>query len=291
MDLENSQISRRNMLVAGAAAMTAVAFGSRAMLAVDAPAAPGAADPFDGLPLGVQSYTFRDRSFPKALEAIKELGLSRVEIFPGHLTGISPPEAKKMCVDAGITITAYGVVPFSKDDAANRKLFELAAYMGIPHLTCDPSPDAFDSLDKLTEEFKITADIHDHGPGHRWGQIKTIAKALQGHSKMIGLCNDTGHFIRAGENPLGGCLDFGPRMHAMHLKDFKKKGNGGWEDCTLGDGGLPLEDILKWLVKNDFRGDLSIEYEAGNPLEVCKEDITRITKGIAQYLSERPQAK
>ncbi|HWE02085.1 MAG TPA: sugar phosphate isomerase/epimerase [Tepidisphaeraceae bacterium] len=278
MNPDNTNLSRRSLLVAGAGALAGLALAQSRLFAAE----PVAADDYAGLPMGIQSYTFRDRSFENALKTIrKTLNLSRVEIYPGHLSGISPTKAKELLKEYDMTVTAYGVVHFSKDMESNRKTFEFAKGLGIPHLSCDPDPDSFDSLDKLTEEYKITADIHDHGPGHRWGKIQTILDALKDHSKMIGLCDDTGHFIRAGEDPLKAAEDFVGRLHAVHLKDFKKNEKGKFEDCALGDGGLQLKPFLDYLIGIKYEGDLSIEYEGGKPDEVVAGDLVRIKGDLA----------
>src|SRR5947209_5774991 len=132
MAFEKENFSRRNFLGAGAATLAGLALApSRGFAAgppaAAAPAVPAAADLFDGLPLGVQSYTFRDRSVEKALEAIaKDLKLRHVEFYPGHLTGHSPKQVKELLAAHGVTATALGVVHFGKDAEANRKHFELA---------------------------------------------------------------------------------------------------------------------------------------------------------------------
>ena len=268
------------MLATGAGALAGLALTRTSLFGAE----PAAADDYAGLPMGIQSYTFRDRSFENALKTIRtKLNLPYVEIFPGHLSGISPPKTKELLKEYDMTVTAYGVVHFGKDIEANRKLFEFAKDLGIPHLSCDPDPDSFDNLDKLTEEYKITADIHDHGPGHRWGKIDVILAALKDHSKMIGLCDDTGHFIRAEEDPLKAAEDFVGRMHAVHLKDFKKNDKGKWEDCALGEGELKLKDFVDYLIGIKFRGDLSIEYEGGKPDEVVTGDLVKIKEMCSKY--------
>jgi sugar phosphate isomerase/epimerase len=280
MHLESMKSSRRHFLGLGAAGLAGLTLSRTSAFGEDAPAT---MHDFGGLPMGVQSYTLRDRSFEKALDAIKDdLKLNFVEIWNGHVTGIGPTKIKQMLETRGIKASGWGVVGFSKDSDANRKVFELAKGLGIPHITCDPDPDSFDSLDKLTEEFDITADIHDHGPGHRWGKIDVIWAAIKDHSKRVGLCNDTGHFIRAGEDPLRACEVFGDRIHAMHVKDFKQNANGQWEDCGLGQGGLKLDALMKWLLARNFGGDLSLEYEGGNPVKVCQGDLGRIEKTVAE---------
>jgi inosose dehydratase len=280
MQIEPTRFSRRAVLGLGAAALAGLACTPRGASGDDAAAV---AHDFGQLPMGVQSYTFRDRSFEKALDAIKnDLKLNAVEIWSGHMTGIGATKIKQLLAASGISATGWGVVGFSKNGDANRKTFEFCKELDIPHITCDPDPASFDSLDKLTEEYDITADIHDHGPGHRWGKIDVIWAAIKDHSPRIGLCNDTGHFIRNGEDPLRACEVFGDRIHAMHVKDFKKNEKGQFQDCGLGEGGLKLDALMKWLLARNFRGDLSLEYEGKNPVKVCQDDLSRIEKAVAE---------
>jgi sugar phosphate isomerase/epimerase len=280
MRINSVHVSRRSALRLGAAALAGVGLSALCVRG-DEDAAMEKHD-FHGLPMGVQSYTLRDRPFAKAVDAIKkDLQLEYVEIWPGHVVGVGPEKIKEIIDAQNIKPTAWGVVGFNKNIDSNRATFEVCKKLGIPHITCDPDPDSFDSLDKLTEEYDITADIHDHGPGHRWGKIDVVWAAIKDHSPRIGLCNDTGHFIRAGEDPLRACELFGDRIHAMHVKDFKKNEKGGWDNCGLGEGGLKLEALMKWLLARNFRGDLSLEYEGKKPVEVCKADLERIEKAIA----------
>ena len=92
MRLDESRCSRRSVLSMGAAAV--------AGLALSRCGAFGAAEEgqqYGGLPLGVQSYTLRDRSFEKALDAIqRDLKLRYVEIWPNHLAGMGPSKLKQL---------------------------------------------------------------------------------------------------------------------------------------------------------------------------------------------------
>lgn len=282
------------MLMAGAAALAGAALSRSGLAAgVQPTTRPTSAaiefgpGPYAGLPMGIQSYTLRSMDLLTALKTIKnDLQLSFVELYPGHVVGLAPTKVKSILADHGLTPSSFGVVPMGKNDGNNRKYFEFAQELGMPHLTISPTPDAFDSLDKLTEEFKVTADIHDHGPGDRWAKINTILEALKDHSKWIGLCDDTGHFIRAGENPLRAAEDFGKRMHGVHLKDFKNIGAAEkpkWQDCALGDGGLKLDYFIEYLLSIGYRGSLSLEYEGGDPVNVCKGDLEKIQKIVAAF--------
>ena len=258
--------SRRDFLRFGAAAVSACAVPSL-LTAKDV-------DAFGGFKVGAQSYTFRQFKLEQAVKMIADCGLHYVEFYSGHVPLNSTPEQIKavqsLCKDNDITPIAYGVQQFTKDADANRKNFEFGAALGVKYLSADPTPDSFDSLDKLVEEYKIAIAIHPHGPSgkgrHRWWSAEIIMAAVKDHNKLIGTCLDTGHLIRMAQ--LGEMLDpaqqikvMGARNFGMHLKDHDNKRK---TDVIFGkDGGvLDMVSVLKALTEVKFTGSLSIEYEA-----------------------------
>jgi sugar phosphate isomerase/epimerase len=275
--------SRRSFLKRSTATAVAASFaGPLAALAAGGAGAGGANSEYGGLPMGMQTYTLRSLSFDKALETCaKVLNIKEVEIFPGHHPGLTPPQVREKVESYGLKVSAYGVVPFSKNMDANRKYFETGKILGLRSLSCDPDTDAFDNLDKLVEEYQIAAAIHPHGPGAKWVKIQQIWDAVKDHHKLIGLCNDTGHLIRAEQDPVEACHVFKDRMYGVHFKDFKKngkdaKGNTKWEDCVLGDGELDVNKLVQTLLEMRFRGALSLEYEGGDPVEASKKCLDRV---------------
>jgi sugar phosphate isomerase/epimerase len=260
-----SHLARRDFLKTSAA-LGLAAFAGRAA------AAP--ADPFGGFTVGIQSYTFRKFNLERALKMTQDLGLKYAEFYRGHVPTDSSPEKiaaiKKLCGEYGVTPIAFGVESFSKNHAANKKLFDFAAALGIKYLSADPSPDSFDSLDKLVEEYKIAIAIHPHGPQgkrlHRWYSAEVILKAVKDHNPLIGTCLDTGHLIRSAQlgknlDPAQQVREMGPRNFGMHLKDHD---NARKTDVPFGDpaGKLDVPGVLKALRDVKFKGYISIEYEA-----------------------------
>ena len=268
--MTDSPLSRRSFLKS-----TALAAGG--LLAARAAAEP-AGDLGAGITLGVQSYTFRNFDLDPALKRINELGIKAAEFYSKHIPPTSPPDKLKgilaLCKEYDVAPVGFGVSAFTKDHDANKKLFEFGAACGLKYLSADPTPDAFESLDKLCEEFKIAIAIHPHGPAgkglHRWYSAEVILKAVKDHHKLIGTCLDTGHLIRAAQ--LGEKLDpvqqvklMGDRNFAMHLKDHDNKKK---EDVVFGapEGALDVAGVLKALRGVGFKGMIAIEYEA-NPAD------------------------
>jgi sugar phosphate isomerase/epimerase len=230
-------------------------------------------DGFGGFTVAVQSYTFRNFKLEQALKRIQDLGIKHGEFYQAHLALNSKPEQieafKKLCGEYGITPVAYGVQHFSKNDDANKKMFDFGKALGIKTFSADPDPDSFDSLDKCCEEYKISIAIHPHGPAgggklHRWYGSEVILPAIKDHHPLIGTCLDTGHLIRSEQ--LGKKLDpatevrsMGARNFGMHLKDHD---NAKKTDVPYGKGVLDVPEVLKALREVKFTGYIAIEYEA-----------------------------
>jgi len=228
-----------------------------------------------GISLGVQSYTFRNFDLEPALKRIKELGIKKAEFYSKHIPVESSPEKLKgilaLCKEYEVTPVGFGVSGFTKNHDTNKKLFDFGKACGLKYLSASPSRDAFDSLDKLCDEYKIAIAIHPHGPsgqGKRdpWWSAEIIMEAVKNHHKLIGACLDTGHLIRMAQ--LGEKLDpaqqvrvMGDRNFGMHLKDHDNKRK---EDVVFGspEGVLDIAAVLKALREVKFAGAICIEYEA-----------------------------
>ncbi len=256
-------------------------------------------NPYAPFTLGIQSYTFRKFDLEAALKRIKELGLHHVEFTQIHVPTTADKDkiaaVLKLCKEYDVTPLAWGVLPFTKDADANRRLFETGKALGVKSLSAKPTEDSFDNLDKLVDEYQIAIAIHPHGPTgpkgkevlDQWYSAEVIMKAVKDHHKLIGACLDTGHLIRAAQ--LGKKLDpaeevrtMGARNFGMHLKDHDNEKD---TDVVFGKAVLDVPAVLKALKDVKFTGMISIEYEA-NPddpssdvakcLQVVKESAKKL---------------
>lgn len=286
----NAPLSRRRFLQTGAAASLGLAGSALA-------GQQQKNDPFGGFTVGVQSYSFRMFNLEQTLQRTADLGLRFIEFYRGHVplnsTEAQIKAVKNLCTKHNITPIAFGVERFSKDHAANRRIFEFGRQLGIRYLSADPDPDSFDSLDKLVAEFNIAIAIHPHGPAgkqlHRWYSAEVILPAVKNHHRLIGTCLDTGHLIRSAQPPFGRKLDsadqvrqMGARNFGLHLKDHD---NERRTDVVFGKGVLDVPAVLRALREVKFTGYISIEYEANpaNPspdiracLDVFREAVQKL---------------
>lgn len=274
----------------------------RRFLALSAAAAAGATwfdlpqilraeeDAFGGFPVGVQSYSLRNFNTLEAIRHIQGMGVHFAEFFSKHLSldanDEQIAETKKLLADAQIRLVSHGVNGFGKDHEANRKVFEFAKRAGIRNITADPSPEAFDSLDKLVAEYDIRIAIHNHGPGARYDKIEDTANAIAGRHKLIGACVDTGHYIRSGIDPAEAIVKLGDRVYGAHLKDDTHKGDNGSHNVVIGKANLDVVGVFKALKKVGFPADggLSLEYESNpqNPIDDMKQCLAAAREAIAK---------
>jgi sugar phosphate isomerase/epimerase len=176
------------------------------------------------------------------------------------------------------------------DEAEARRLFAFAKAANIPLLTIMPDDEALDALDRLCAEHpEVRLGIHNHGPYFRYDKIAEVEASLANRHPSFGACVDAGHFIRSGEDPVEALRRLGPRVHGVHLKDFRSEGLLA-ESCILGQGKLDLDGFFRALREIGFGPDraLSLEYEA-NPddptqdVEAClraaSESARRVARG------------
>jgi sugar phosphate isomerase/epimerase len=224
------------------------------------------------LRVGAQSYTFRAFNLEGALSRMQKLGLKYGEFYQRHCPLTADEKViksfLKQCADFGVTPWSWGVQRFTKDHAENKKAFDFAKALGLKMISADPTPDSFDSLDKLCDEYKVAIGIHPHGPEgkglHRWYSAEVILEAVKDRHELIGSCLDTGHLIRSAQrgkklDPAAQIKLMGKRNFGIHLKDHD---NEKKVDVVFGKGVLDVPAVLKALVEVKFNGLIAIEYEA-----------------------------
>lgn len=263
------------------------------------PQKPAAAPPRDdsaaeklGWRLGVQAWTFRDRTAFAAIDTARALGLKYIELYPGQTlakefgaakVAIDMPKEqlvalKSKLAEAGIAVTNFGVVDISKDEAVARKLFVFGKALGIETLSCEPALDAWDTVEKLCDEFALNVACHDHPKPSTYWNPDVVLAAVKGRSKRLGACADTGHWPRSGLVALDCLKKLEGRIISLHFKDIAPADSKG-EDQPWGTGASDARGMLAELHRQGFRGVFSIEYETG----AGKELEANVAKCIAFF--------
>ena len=278
----NTSLNRRDVVKGGA--LAAAALARPALLAAEKPAktvkpaAPSAEKL--GWELACQLYSFRGMSCYEALPKIASLGVRLIEpcfflrldkARPKLQTGPNLPPAvrkewKKRLDDMGIQVAnVYANLTGNADDC--RRQFEFAKEMGGRTFVAEPPAEAFDTIEKFCDEYKIDLAVHNHpkSPASKYWKPENVLAVCKGRSKRIGGCCDTGHWVRSSLDPIACLKQMKGRIVSMHLKDVVEVGNPAARDVPLGQGKAKYTQVLRELHAQGFRGVLSIEYEHQSP--------------------------
>jgi sugar phosphate isomerase/epimerase len=273
---QNSRFTRRELLRRSALGAGIAAVPSL-LQAVQADA------PYGPFKLGLQSYSLRGyKSLDEALAQTRALGVHYWEATAAHVPLTTDPAQVSTLLGklkaADVKLLAHGVTGFGADAAANRRVFECAKALGIRTISADPTPQSFDNLETLVEEFKINIAIHNHGPGARYDKLQQVVDAVKGRHKRIGSCADLGHFLRSGENPVKVIETLGERVHGVHLKDVK----GGTQFTILGEGDMDVVGVLKALRAIKFNEVVALEYEEHpeNPIADIRQSLDAVKAAV-----------
>ncbi|MCP4641301.1 MAG: sugar phosphate isomerase/epimerase [bacterium] len=261
----------KSIAILGVAALCLVSGVASAQAAKGAPNAEAM-----GWRLGCQAYSFRLFSFFEAVDKVQSLGLHYIEAYPGQRLGGDFPEgvtfhhgmaqehrdaALAKLKAANVKMINYGVVGLSSDETECRKVFDFCKAMGIETICSEPPADAFDVIEKLVDEYEINVAIHNHPKPSKYWSPENVLAVVEGRSKRIGACADTGHWMRSEINPLEGLKQLEGRIVSFHLKDLNKYGHGDEHDVPWGTGQADVKALLKEIKRQKIRAVFSIEYE------------------------------
>jgi sugar phosphate isomerase/epimerase len=223
-----------------------------------------------GMKLSMQCWTYNQLTFFEAVDKAAGMGVKYVEMFPGQklkpgsdlkvgkdMSDDAIADVKKKLADDGVKLVAYGVDGIATDEKGARKEFDWAKTMGIEVIVTETTPN--DVLDKLCTEYNIRMALHNHPQS--WPPDEVL-KAVEGHSKLIGSCSDTGHWMRRKLVPVDQLKKLEGRVEHLHFKDLNEFGDG--HDVVWGTGKGDVKGMLEELKHQGYKGYLSIEYEYGS---------------------------
>jgi sugar phosphate isomerase/epimerase len=232
-----------------------------------------------GVQIGAQSYSFRDRSIDEAVAAMKKIGLGECEMWSGHLERVEGKrmtreelrdwrlktdlaeleKVAEMFHEAGVELYAYNY-SFRDDftDAEIERGFEMAKALGAKVITASATVSVAQRVDKAAQKHKMRVGMHNHSHirENEFATPDDFAKAMKG-TRYIAINLDIGHFFGAGFDP----VDFLKKHHddivTLHIKDKTKED----ENMPFGEGQTPIAECLHVLRDNKYRIPANIEYE------------------------------
>ncbi|MDD3190009.1 MAG: sugar phosphate isomerase/epimerase [Fermentimonas sp.] len=238
--------------------------------------------------LSMQSYTFHLFTVPEALDKTAELGLNFIEIYPGqrmgpefndavfgyNLTLDQQDQLKELAASKNIKIISSSVWTANRDEWA--QVFPFAKNMEMEFISAEPAREDWDVVESLANEYNIKVAVHNHPNENSYWKPEILLDYIRDRSSLIGSCADIGHYKRMSVDPIPALRELEGRLISFHFKDIAEPdSDGNFEDVVWGTGILNVKDILEELVRQNFKGYFTIEYEADweNNLPQIKESI------------------
>ncbi len=226
-----------------------------------------------GWDLSVQTYTFNRYSLVESVALARSAGLRTIEIFGDQRIGggipgdfnVSMGEEQKQAVkdllrESGIRVVALGVVNADSEEGW-RRLFEFAHEWGVYVINVEPKMDFLPLIGRLANQFRIRVAIHNHPkPSKYWDPQVVLDSIKKADSEYVGACADIGHWIRSGLDPVQALHQLEGHVFSLHLKDLKEKSKDT-HDVHWGTGVANIEGVIRELMRQGFKGNISAEYE------------------------------
>lgn len=270
-------------------------------------------NPAQGVIIGVQTYSFRDRNLDEAIEAMSKLGIKSCELWQGHVepaefqwkAGSTPEETKakqaglekwsaalnmdeikklrEKIEKAGIKIQAYnGSIKDNASDASIDTTFRIAQALGTDLLTTSSTVSVMKRVDVYAQKYKIRVGMHNHDHFENPNEMASpdsFERGMAGNSNYIGINLDIGHFTAANQDPLSYIREHHQKIYCIHLKDRKR--NHGIR-TPFGQGDTPIAEILKLIRDNNWPIPANIEYEyKGDAVTEVKNSLDYCNKVLA----------
>jgi sugar phosphate isomerase/epimerase len=236
----------------------------------------------NGVLIGAQSYSFRDRPLDAAIQGFIDVGLSECELSMGHVEPEFPrgPEGRaalrkwRLTVPlddirairrkfdkAGIELSGYAYN--MRDDFTDEEIargFEIAQALEAPCITTSSTVSVTPRIAAQAEKYKIVVGMHGHSnikDPNEFAKPETFVEAMK-LSQYIAVNLDIGHFWAAGYDPVPFIEQHHARIVTLHIKDRKK--NQG-KNMPFGEGDTPIVQVLQLLKRKKYPIPANIEYE------------------------------
>jgi inosose dehydratase len=220
---------------------------------------------FDGLKLGMASYTFRKFSLDQAIDMSKQAGAVSISLKDVHLpyktTQAQREEARRKVEAAGLFLASGGVIAMKNNESEIRDSFQYAKEAGMPTIVCSPDIEALGIVEKMVKEYNIKIAIHNHGPGDKkYPSPFDVWRLVKDRDERMGLCIDVGHTVRIGVDPVEAIRQCGTRLYDFQMKDETEATANG-KPVPVGLGVIDIVGVLKGLKAMQYAYNVGLEYE------------------------------
>jgi sugar phosphate isomerase/epimerase len=227
--------------------------------------------------IGVQSYSFRDRSLDDAIAAMQKIGLRSCELWQGHIEPRNQQRVQLLTwretvsldvfhrirdqfAAAKIALSAYNIsIQDTFSDSEIERAFQMAKALGAPLITSSSNIKTVARIAPAAERHKMLVGMHNHSriDPNEFATAASLANALK-QGKYIAVNLDVGHFTATNEDAVAFLKEHHARIVTLHIKDRKRDQGPGVE---LGTGDAPNAQVLKLVRDNGWPIPMNLEYE------------------------------
>jgi sugar phosphate isomerase/epimerase len=234
--------------------------------------------PYKGVTLGVQSYSFRDRALPPAIEAMAKIGIASCELWQGHVepSAVARDELRQWRETVSLSvfhkiaeafarpkieITAYNI-SFKDDfsDAEIERGFDMAEALGTKVITASANVAAVPRVARVAARRKVPVGMHNHSTiaPDEFATPESLTHAAEAEGGFIRINLDIGHFTAANFDAVGFLRTHHERIVSLHIKD-RTRDQG--DNVPFGRGQTPIGPVLRLLRDERWNIPANIEYE------------------------------
>lgn len=309
--------TRRTLLTQAGALASAASLSPAAAAAAQAPAD---AKPFRFC-LNMSTIRGQELKLTDDIDIAAKAGYDAVEPWIGKLdafvqTGGSLKDLRKRIADHGLTVeSAIGFAEWIVDDEARRgkgleearRTMDIVAQIGGTRIAAPPAgatgqadlnlaaaAERYHALAEIGRQIGVTPQVEV------WGFSKCLSKlgetafvAAESRHPSALMLLDVYHLYKGGSEFAGLKLFSGAGMQVFHINDYPAAPPRATIDDAArvypGDGVAPLDEILRTLHGNGFRGALSLElfnrdYWKQDAFDVARTGLQKTRDAVARAL-------
>jgi sugar phosphate isomerase/epimerase len=223
--------------------------------------------------------------FMRIAMEVSEAGFDAIDIWDahcdwrkvGHEDDIE--QIKGACSQFDLAITSYAGGLNAADMANVEKLLKFMKQLGTNlyagGIWGADLPAVWPTVDALCAKLGSRFAFENH-PEKSTDEI--LAKIDNGKWKHVGVALDTGWCGTQGVDAVEAAktLRDKDKLFIVHLKDVKAA--GAHDTCTLGDGVVPIEKVVRYLTQSGWQGTFCIEHEPfdRDPMPEIVESLKRV---------------
>lgn len=236
-----------------------------------------------------------------------ELRLLDGEIVPADLTAARRRDIKQAlgdveicCLDTSCRFAYPDPAERARNRAEAERYLQMANDLGAPMIRvfggnladrqtlADGIANIADSLNQLAsaaERAGVAMILETHDAMSAGRAVADVLALVP--SRFVGACWDSHHPYRMGEttDQTYGLLE-GRILHT-HVKDARKQGDA-WQLLPLGEGEVPVRDMLATLHRNNWSGWVAVEWEKKWHPELAEPEVAfpHHARVLRQYMRE-----